>query len=354
MKKPKILSVVLILIIAIVLSSCIKSNSKPATSSNEQLINGFVNKHIRISLEPEYNLESVNWIDENKLLLISEKNMSGNDIHEYKKIYVFNISDNSKELIYNGEFFGDAYNTQIIKLENGNLGIRSFETFLIFDPSTFKLIKEFKNINSDYQIFPDGNRICYMTPEGIYISEISNPKSFTIIDSYEYIIGPKLLNNKVLYCKIFSNEAQLHTYNPSNKKKDQIKVLKDTVTLDPETGNIFIFSNENRILVQIRIAEDQYKFINRIINLNNSTVTTVEGDNLSIEDVSGNQILFRDINQDPQLNVLDVKTNQKLTITPSYRLIESAKFSPTQKSIVYIGIPTDTNERMLFIASVTG
>ncbi len=357
-RKPAI-----IFVITLLLCSCSNIDQQSDTNNSggsreeteitetNKIINGFVNEQIAFPLEPEWFLSSVDWLDEYKLIIITGKNVKEIDgNHYYKKTYILDIHDNTKNLIYDGEFLGDAYNTSVVFLDDGNIGICSPTKFLIFSPTSFKLVKESKFKNIEPKAFPDGNRISYRNPDGLFLAQINNQENKMLIDSNNVILGPELSNDKIFYVNILNHNVHLNIYDLINKKNTKYTVVDETNKIDPEIGQLLLSPDHNKVLVKLRLAHGELNSIISILDISNGSIQIIDANFPTIEDLSQNEILYYNIEKNVQLTLLDIYSKDKSIITPEFLQIDSARFSPSQKFIAYIGKLKDSRERMLFIA----
>ncbi|MFZ2539107.1 MAG: hypothetical protein WAX04_09430, partial [Oscillospiraceae bacterium] len=183
MKKRVVCSVLVLITICIwILSKELQHSASNYKTSKGQanyseIINKYITDKIPFQLDTGFDIESIHWLGEDSLLVILEKlDDSDGSVRELKRLYVYNIPNNTKRLLYNGEFQGDSDSNQIKKAGKGNIGLEVIDRLFVFNISSMKLVDEIKfpvdtlevNVSSDCR------SLVFKTIEGIYLSDIKN------------------------------------------------------------------------------------------------------------------------------------------------------------------------------------
>jgi len=338
MKKICVLTVLL----TVFLCSCSINNSTSVTLIGN--INGYTTNKLNIPLESGYYCESVDWLNENNLIIVLEKIEKGSDEYptERKKILKYNIETQKTKTVYEGEFIGGISN-RIKFLDNKTICLQVSNSLLYFD-SGFDSLLSINNLDkmiSSPQVFTDGNQMLYRTWEGVFILNLKNMQKINVaVKKGIELLGPQLSSSDIiLYGDITLDMVKAIIYEPITNRREEYNIMENNI--DSDFGHIFWFNNNQKILFHLKHREEGSKYILSILDLKDKSVRNISVDYSLIHDIYDNKLLYTYNKGNDRIYLYNLNTDKTIIITPDFVQIEGSKFSPDGNSIVYEGTSVD-------------
>jgi hypothetical protein len=335
-----------------------------------QSYNGYSTDMIDFEMKEDYELDVVDWLDEDRLLIVLSGPELENSSLRPREIYVMNIVDSSRAMIYEGEHDG-CFELRTISEEN--FGLQCQDSYLIFEQDSFELLNKisFPEVAGQIDASYDAKEVVYFER---FIVEEEYDDFFDCQGKYYHrLLLTDLEDNSTIMLEDFIEHFSimgLPIWSSKNElltiwELDGLRVMVDdfrndqhkSYELDTYTYEFiyqYWFPDGEKLLVHNPLmlfgqGEDQLY----VINTTNDDIELHEfEEHIQIKDLYNSLILYGDLGQQEHMcTVYDYSNEQRNDLTNLFRDIVDASFSPSGESVALIGVLMETKnlQRSIFV-----
>lgn len=321
-----------------------------------QNINGYRANQVCFKLEPGYHFDSVDWLGREELLIVAVKDWgSSSGAGEYRKIYAYNILDDRRTLLFEGEFSGNPGGSRVVLPQSGQAGLQALDRFLLFNLQKGCVLKTsyFPSGALEAEVSSDGRRLVYLTPEGLFQADVEAHEPQLLADVHKAldVVNPLPVRphwsddgQSIAYVTRVGDEARINIITTGDGKLEQHAIPGG------DEFDLCWLSDNQRLLVVSGDRESHQADLTVIPARGGGQETTRENGTLTIQDVFGDMVLYT--RTAPATDRVDAvmynsATGQGLAITPEFSDLHSARFSPTGRFIAFLA--RNSGEPVLYI-----
>jgi len=323
-----------------------------ASARNEKfpaVINNYIVEKLSYPELEGYQLCYVDWLNEENLLVVTQAYPRFTDSPDIRKIYSFNLIDRSIELICESDIEGDSWHFRLKRINNDSFLFQGTNKCLFFNKHQVEKEIAYPDNAFEVDVSYDGNRIVYVTPEGMYVSKITGEspiqldKAIAMPESRPAEPKWSYDSKYVLYSTYAAkSEYKVNIINPENLTKQ---------TYNSNDGMLGYWFRNNTSVVTFHEGIDNGENITSqilIIDAIERKIIDLIKDGLVKIYCSPykNKILYHyipcnikdGIFELGRLVLWDYQQNTEEIITPYFIGIMSSNFSPSGDAICFLGL----------------
>lgn len=285
---------VLLFLLTLGLYGCTSSQSSSTIPQKDAVglpmqLNGYITSRLDVPLEPEYRFSNVFWIDDERIIVVEEKyeDQNGTTV-PHKKIFIYNRVEKTRNLLFDGILYGDI---RVKNFQPSIIGLQSDNKYFVVDITKLRIIKEigFPQEFLEKDVSPDGTKLVYRTSDGLYISDINNIVSSTLVHKLQQGIGPVSprwsSDNKIIYNNYLDSKVIVNVIDNNLKK------LKEYTVSGSDRVQAYWLPHNMGFVVYRSNGQSLYRL--DLVKISSDNVITIQEDGpMQVQDIQGNILLY--------------------------------------------------------------
>lgn len=310
-----------------------------------QNTNGYRSNQVFFDLEPGYHFDSVDWLGREELLIVAVKDWgSSSGAGEYRKVYAYNILDDRRTLLFEGEFGKNPGGSRVVLPRSGQAGLQAGDRLLLFDLQKGCLQKNlpFPSGALEAEVSGDGRSLVYLTSEGLFRADLDDhePQLLADVQKALDVVNPLPVrphwsddNQRIAYVTRLGDEARVNIITTGDGKLEQHAIPGG------DEFDLLWLPDNGRLLVASGNRENRQADLTVIFTPGGGQESTREDGTIALQEAFGDMALYSCTNRETDrvgLVLFNCATGQGQALTPQFSDVLSARFSPTGRFIAFL------------------